>query len=61
MTHPSSCSSGKPTTPKRAVAGSYDDLLEEVRQLSAALSVYRHLVDRLTPRLATEEPACGTN
>jgi hypothetical protein len=60
MMSPSSCSSAKRTPTKRAVAGSYDDLLEEVRQLSASLSVYRHLVDRLTQRL-TEEQTCGTN
>jgi hypothetical protein len=63
MTHPSSCSSAKEATAtlSRGVASSYDELLEEVRQLSAALSVYRHIVDRLTQRLASEEHTCGAN
>jgi hypothetical protein len=38
----------------REVTVTYDDLLEEVKQLRAALSVYRHLVDRLTKQLTTE-------
>ena len=59
---PSPLSSKRSTaTPSRLVTHSLDDLLEEIRQLRATLTVYRHLVDRLTERLATEEHVCGTN